>query len=845
MKKKFVSYLILAGAVFGLAMVGSCKDYEYEVLQDQIDNLNGTTSADIKTLSGKLTALQGDVKKLQGDVAGLNNAALSDSLAKAYKMLQNLTGKTSISDMTTEMSNLNKLIAAAASQTYVDGKVTDLTKAINAVKFMWSDSLLTAFTNAEYAKNLAYAWSDSLKKAYDNAKDALSAIEAMEYEWSDSLKLAYDKAYESYDSAMKALNLAKDDSVRIDGVRADLDTLIAHMDTLVGRIELTDSLKNLEKRYQDADDLLQDSIDALATKIEKIKDELEDKIAKANKRIDSLFNAEKKRITSLYVQGAMNPMFGSFALPAGIRTNVLGAYYGEVINATEFPLTKKSSDNSAIVDDAMLIQNGEIPAIGTINKINIPAGTILSDDEANAGYIYLTVNPNEVELDDTYKFSFVTSDGATTPATIGALAASTEKLTYGWTRAASANGFYKAPVKITDPDAVKYSLPFDELVGIAKDVVNGKVGLTGVAQAVYQLTQGHLDANAVKVEWSDSLGKHNVTSHYDVAVTAVKPISFNAMTQLSGMKKLPTISPLSELSIDVPTISLNLSDINLEVGGQVLQVKLKDLQITTDGKLLVTISVPTVSADGKSVTYSDNVYTVDKAGKAKIVKDFVAKYGVPSNKAEVDEQIENAFVEINKIVKNVVSTKFQAVLDKEVNSVIEQVENSVNKQLKSFNSYASQLNSLVSKVNGLTSRLNMLLDGGALLAPWIMYEGTDGSFHPMSNDPENPSVFKKGKGGIVLYLTSFNADLLAPAYKKYVAVSDCYNITSTGSKSSKIAQAKKVNNSNKDYYNKVLDGERYAVPFNPTDAGTYVIYYSAVDYSGYVAAERFYVTVEE
>ena len=772
MKKKFVSYLVLAGSVLGLAMVGSCKDYEYEVLQDQIDNLGGKQTGDVTTLQGKLNALQNKVD------AKLNNGSttkqLKDSLDQVYSLLQTLTGGTSVADMTTALSDINKKVAGAST-------IAALADSIDNFKFLWSDSLYTA---------------------YKNALDATDSIKNV--------------------------------------IMPKLNALIEAQDSLVGEVELTNKLADLEARYKAADKQLSDSLKALYASV------------------DKLYNAEEKRITSLYVQGASNSIFGSFALPAGIRTKVLAAYYGEVLNATKFPLTANDTDNSAIVDDSMLILKAEAPAFGTIKKVNqenVKAGAIVADAEDNAGRIYVTINPNQVELDDTYAFSFVTSDGATTSAaTIGEFVPSTEKLTFGWTRAASETGFYEAPVKI---DASKYAdiapklaVSKSELKNLAKGMLSSETGidLFGVSKAVLTLAKTELDANALKVEWEDSLGKHSVTSQYDVAVTAFKPLSYNAMSDLSDINtsfRIPTINPLSELSISVPAFSgIDLSDITFTIDKTTASISFGDIFINKTGVVQVVVDKPT-AWDGTNFTFSKETINVD--GLTGILTDVENALNASKItwQANANDAIQNIIDQVNNKVNDLIKNQIGGKMNTAINDMLDQVENSINGSLGSYNSYIDQMNSLVSKVNNLANKFNPWLskDASIFLAPWIMYEGTDGGMHPMSNDPNHPTVFKKGQGGIVLYTTSFSAELLAPSYKKFVAVTKYVKPDGSYNPSNKTAY--NFNQKNKEYYNKVLEGERYAIPFDPTEAGTYTIYYSAMDYSGYIAAERFYVTVEE
>ena len=790
MKKKFVSYLVLAGAVFGLAMVGSCKDYEYDVLQEQINGLNGATGTTTGTLANRITALETEVAKKLNNPS--TSSDLSDSLSSIYTLLEELTNLpagSSVGDLKTALNTINEKLAGASSIADVEDNLEDL-------KLLWGDSLRTAYKNAYIAKNLA-----------------------------------------------------EKDSAKIDTIFDKLAALVAAQDTLVGRIELSDSLNALEARYQEADAMLALMMFAVYMEVEELKDSL-----------SNLYLTEKKRITSLYVQGAMNPIFGTFALPAGIRTNILAAYAGTALNDTKFPLTVEDADNSAIVADSMLIQKSEKIAFKSntfknMKSETVKAGSITDDAEDNAGRIFVTVNPNEVEIDDTYTFKFVTSDGNETPATIGKLVPSQEKLTYGWTRAAGSTGFYEAPVKIENANvsalAPTYAVTKDELLDIAKSIIGKKgINLTGVAKAVYTLAQTKLDANAVKVEWSDSLGDHSVTSQYDVAVTAFQPLSFNAMTKLRDIStdfRIPTISPLSELSIDIPTFKgVKLDDITFSIDGTKASIEFGDITIDKTGVVSVNVEIPDhVDAYGNVDHTTSTPYDVNGLGKIlQDVEDALNGSKVVWQ-ANANAAINNIVSQVNKQVDDLIKNQLAGKLDTEINKMLNDVEKSINKSLGGYNKYIDQMNELVSNISDLGDKLNPILslDGSAFLAPWIMYKDTKGHLHPMSNDKNNPTVFKKGKGGIVLYLTSFNADLLAPSYKKFVAVTKY--VKPNGSFETTGNTIKAVNNSYPEYYNNVLEGARYAVPFDPVQAGTYTLYYSAMDYSGFVAAERFYVTVEE
>ena len=776
MKKRLLCSLLIAISVTGLALVSSCKDY------DDYSDLRTQSKIDHAQLWDSINA----------------NADSIDSLRARISRLK--------------MCNVN----CDSLQKVVDTLVNDVRKMIDTIAGD-SNSVLGRFNLLNNKVNAVKGTADSAKH-YNDSIDTV--IVRMRHELDSIMKIADYDTVPLFDS-VKVLkkSIHEVDSVLhvyIDTIRYNsrrIDTLILRVDTLELRI-----------------DTLKRRIDTLEWRVDTLEH-----------RVDSLMDAEKRRITSLYVQGAVNPTFGSFALPMGIRTNILSCYYGEALNDVTFPATENDADLSAVLDPGMELTTAELAVIGTPTQTSISQGnTIISDSANNAGRIFLTINPNEVQIDSTYKFYFVNSLGDSTPVVFDTLKPSQEKLTFGLTNRAAANtGFYEAGIKIEESAASQLAPNFavtkDQLKNIAKDIIsyNDGINLSGIAGAVFKLAQTSLDANAVRVEWKDSLGEHSVTSQYDVAVTAIQPLSYSAGQGIGTSRRLPTISPLSDLSISKPSFTpINLNDVNFTISGTPSNISFGTVNISTTGTVSVTVKKPVSynSVTGK-FTEKDTTYTV--AGLNSILDDIENSFGakVVDMKDSVNKAIDNIKGQIEAQVEDLVKNQIAGKLNTEIDKMLESVKNSINNSLSGYNSYFSNMNSLISRINAVTSRINskLGLDVNAVLQPVILYEASDGSFHPMSNDPAHPSKFTAAGGGIVLYPTSYTAELLAPAYQKYIAV--------VGG-----PDAATINGG--EYYNTPIDGKRYAIPFAPTTPGTYTIYYSAVDYSGVVTAQRFYVTVE-
>lgn len=772
MKKRLLCSLLIAISVTGLALVSSCKDY------DDYSDLRTQSKIDHAQLWDSINA----------------NADSIDSLRARISRLK--------------MCNVN----CDSLQKVVDTLVNDVRKMIDTIAGD-SNSVLGRFNLLNNKVNAVKGTADSAKH-YNDSIDTV--IVRMRHELDSIMKIADYDTVPLFDS-VKVLkkSIHEVDSVLhvyIDTIRYNsrrIDTLILRVDTLELRI-----------------DTLKRRIDTLEWRVDTLE-----------QRVDSLMDAEKRRITSIYVQGTVNPTFGSFALPMGIRSNILSCYYGEALNNVTFPATENDADLSAVLDPGMELSAAELAVIGTPTQTSISQGnTIISDSANNAGRIFLTINPNEVKIDSTYKFYFVNSLGDSTPVVFDTLKPSTEKLTFGLSNRAAANtGFYEAAIKIEESAASQlapqYTVTKDQLKNIAKDIINYKDGinLSGIAGAVFKLAQTSFDANAVRVEWTDSMGDHSVTSQYDVAVTAIQPLSYSAGQGMGTSRRLPTISPLTDLSISVPsTIHVDLSSITFDVSGITSNIGFGTVNIgypTVTITVDVPVGTPGRGADGKKT------YPVD--GLDAMIDDINSTFAgqTVTWASDVNTAINNIVNDIKTKVDDLIQTQLGAKLDTEINKMLTDVQTSINNSLSGYNSYFSNMNSLISRINAVTSRINskLGLDVNAVLQPVILYEASDGSFHPMSNDPAHPSKFTAAGGGIVLYPTSYTAELLAPAYQKYIAV--------VGG-----PDAATINGG--EYYNTPIDGKRYAIPFAPTTPGTYTIYYSAVDYSGVVTAQRFYVTVE-
>lgn len=656
--------------------------------------------------------------------------------------------------------------------------------------------------------------------------------------------------------------------------------------TVNGRIDdVKLTIGNLEAAYKDADKLLQNQINEINGKIDTINttlSSLQDQINAVTGRLDNIENALAHLITGVELQGSVNPAFGYYSLPIGVTSNVLIAYYGKNEHITYFPSIEDG--DLVYADPENWITEEDAERIGMPKSLKWNGGTTFVNDEGNAGKLYLTINPSSVDFTGT-TFKLVNSLGEESPVTLGTLKPSTDKLTFGQTRGAAANGFYEAPatVKSENVNAASYYLS-EQLTESLKEVAKDKLSanLTDLAQAVYNQFNGVLDAYAVQANWSDANGTHTVTSRYGIAAAAIKPFSYNTLYGIST-PTLPKITPLSELDIDlndyikVPKFDFKFDKIDTD--DFKVEVHFSDVWVESDGSIWTNVHMETYIKNGSEVTLAPDNMREEKfclvsadgtfngpiygyegginpglAGlsdaQVKAVNAMIAL--VVEDRAQVwSAQLQKGFQEqmINKLGSLVgdingviaqVSEKLEGTISGKLQDMIDKANGKLNSLLGKGDKFINQFNKLINQFNRILGNGNL----NSRLQSQVFYHDAQGFIHPMSTVKATPTIVSGDGDGIELTLSSYTAEILAPAYKKFVAVTNVYRGGESADTDSELMKALKEANA-VDGVNKVINGDQYAAVFHPTVKGaTYEIVYSSLDFHGYISQRKYYVYVK-
>lgn len=490
---------------------------------------------------------------------------------------------------------------------------------------------------------------------------------------------------------------------------------------------------------------------------------------------------------------------------------------------------------------------------------DIAKGDFLND--GNAGEIYVSLNPTEIDPRCITSLKLVDSQGNEAKGfELGQLQNTSRVLTYGFTKAASvsSNGFYAIPVKAVDPANDDFSLNKGELKEAAKNVIaklqnpkESSLNLSQIATALYSSVNNQLKAYTVKAEyylWNPQtmklVKKSAVAPTYNMAAFAVKPLSFNTLKDNQKLKNLG-------LALDkymLPTLSdklgkfMNALDFQIknENGKQIKMYSMlssKNVFAYENGNDVILVNTQTreeytlpntkIAKNMSGSSLDQNVWKLhketytDSEGNTWDSWYWAPDYDEATYNYErmyVFESTDNTIDELLSSINDQIGTQLQPVKDAITNAATK------------WDNAITPVNNLLHKINAHISDVNQLLQ------PTLLYKSTKtNSWNTLSRLKGKLGTRMTGTGSTVLVATSWTGELLAPAYKKSVYVKG------------NPAEAKVTLMDGKTPAKKFA-GSTQKVLFTATPAAkgkSYTIVYEAVDYSGISCEPKeYHITVE-
>lgn len=597
--------------------------------------------------------------------------------------------------------------------------------------------------------------------------------------------------------------------------------------------DVKDDIKALEEFREKYPKEAKKVTDALEEKFKALDKTVTDEAA-AQKELNEAYNTAfdyliNKNLQNIAINATENPVLGYYnAAFLGSKLNLVSSFYG----------TAAAQNQDWDITKGEFLNNGD------------------------AGKIYITLNPNEIDPECITDLKLVDSQGNEAKGfKLGDIQTTDRVLTYGFTKAASANGFYEVPVLATDPANDDFSLNKGELKEAAKNVIaklqnpkESNLNLSQIATTLYRSVNNQLKAYTVKASYvlydptqpveKRFVVKSQVAPTYDMAAFAVKPLSFNTLKDNQKLKNLG-------LALDkymLPTLSdklgkfMNALDFQIknENGKQIKMYSMvsgKNVYAYQNGKNVVIVNIGTgdsftlentqISKDLSGFNYDHNIYEFYQDWYQASDGNYYPTYGLKPKNDLVTENYERVYV-----LETTDNT-----IDELIGSINDQIGTQLQPVKDAITNAATKWDNAITPVNNLLHKINAhITDVNQLLQPTLLYKSTKtNSWNTLSTLKGKLGTRMTGTGSTVLVATSWTGELLAPAYKKSVYVKG------------NPAEAK-VTLMDGTTPAKKFAGSTQKVLFTATPAAkgkSYTIVYEAVDYSGISCEPKeYHITVE-
>ena len=474
------------------------------------------------------------------------------------------------------------------------------------------------------------------------------------------------------------------------------------------------------------------------------------------------------------------------------------------------------------------ITKDELEAVFSGPYFTAEKGDILMDEEeGNAGVVYLTVNPSNIDFTDNHNFSLRSSDNQLSKVKLSELKPCTEQLKWGYKRAIenSSNGFYSAQATIDKAQVKDVALTFkvSNLASTIEAMMNdwSKVRAADVAKLGYSILTG-LQADAprlgVQAQWKDEVsGWQNWVSKYDLAAVSVNPLGFDFLTKENNAG-------------DVEYMDFSPAIVKLK---SKIDAKIKAFDMELQQMIAIQLGLDTSELENFTFKFKDDL--ADNSGKIKIQvynndETVVGEVDLTDLFTNMDASANSATSGLKKFVDS--AAGMQGNIDSQLATIKTKIHNYLTR-------FMNGIDKVFNKAASFASHPNRFIQP----ALFATADGKD-VFH-ISRTHFAPTQIKKGTK-LMIFPTTLTGEVVAPAFKKYIAVVDAWKFDADYNPTEAVA-----NKFNTGAMNQVLDGNTYNIqkPFEYTidaPAGTVLeIIYECLGYNGKVAGKKYYIEVYE
>ena len=793
-------------------------------------------------MEGKTFGLDSDaVKALINEALVGVNASISDAAATATQALE-IANKNK-----TDIEGLNTIVEGLTNS------IIDLGAKIGAAQAAADEAKAAAEANRALINNLQSSYNELAGKV-DGLQGDVNALKTMIDDVNSDIATLAAAVEEEF---AKADELHRQMLETISGLASSIDLQNATLADFKAQL-----------------DGMQEQIDALAAAVLILAAAIDGQGTEIDKLMGTFENTMAKFITGIEINGTYNPLYGYFNTPFNIRSNVLFAYHGNSGDGIKFPTDDPDYYALPAAEQWNTITEGDIEMLGgDLTKVKgyVRRGAdvdIIADDgkAGNAGTLYLTVNPTDRDFTGT-EFTLINSQNQESAIKLNDIKKSEKVLTGIYTRGAivgdqSDNGFYEAQatLKLADLEQARLHTDFAGLKDVARDIKNFRQGInfSQLAQTLYNNVNDLIEMNAVKATWADDFGQKSVVSQYAIAATSLKPLSYAFLKEFKAEDYTDRIQVRIESFIDniLGKIEFTLPQLkNLDFN--IESIQLADLSDDLIASFVVEMDTTVlrtqigVDANGEPI-YSDGQDITVTIPKDKLPK-YVLEDGTVVNASS--DLVFTVHVDGQKVYFNYdLRSEIQTIYGNVVTSV-EDIKASLESFLDDVNDFIDQINdiSIDSVVSGaenkifdylesFISRFAHYLKPNKFLQPVMLVKTNDG--YARLSEAGHYGATLVGGTKVTFVPTSFNAEILSPAYKKFVAVTNVIKGDQTAQDGNAECKSVLDKANAQDFLAEVIDGSVKYIDVELTPGYLYEVLYSAVDYSGFVVTKKCYLRLK-
>ncbi|MDE5871453.1 MAG: hypothetical protein K2H22_05905 [Muribaculaceae bacterium] len=840
MKKK-----VLYGVA--LALISSVSMGTLQSCKDDVSDLEQRITYDQAGLKQKIEALQNALEECQKNC----KESLADHENRITK------NSTDIANLQAQLATINGLIGNLVTTEELQKQIKLLSDRIAALENAGTTTPGSGLTEDQVKQLIAESISginqtlidlgdkiEGVDKIVKGLKEELEKYDLTQIEKNKAEIAGLKTRMETQEEAVRVMTIKMAElEATVEGHTEEIERVKAAIEEMKGQIDQV--AQDINQVNQEINELWV-QLNQTNENIGQIYAALNDKIAVVETNLLALTGRLDNLITNILVQATDSPVFGNFSLPLGVQSNLLFNWFGyNDKRQFEFP-SANSMDNYYDAQPALTEED-----LDNLNPVTftIPRGPL---GDVNLGKLFLTVNPAGHYF-NSEGFSLETTKENKYPATLN-VKKSDEELYFGYSRSfdkVEGNGFYEADVIVKKEQlgAAKIEIE-DGLKAAAKDALKDPSRRTavGLLKAVYSQLNGMLPQYGVRYDWSVNGQPYSVLSNYNLAAATAKPLSYSFLYGQGTSKRIRTFGHIDNLILKLKEEGklhfkfdpISFKDINIELPP--IDIKPEKVDPTTN---MVTITIDPIHVTGEGVDAWTETKTVDVHLES-VVNDLSKE--INDAISSITSQIQGWSADANKNLSAQVQDALNPVAD-QINKMMDSINGQIDDMLgdlgNQFQPYFDRLNKLVDLYNKVANKINdVLADPNHYLQVAMFYNSGNGNVGILSNSFKSPTIFKNGNGYVALYASSYSGEIVAPAFKKYVAVTNIYN-----EKKEKVTTpaALAAINSNGKFLNEVMNGETIRFGVATSDLKKdyiYEIVYQGVDYSGRTSTQKFYIQVK-